>query len=365
MASDLAMLTVSKSSSLNIIPDPIILHPNSVVTIGRGAKCDMCFPEVKSVSHVHCYVRSHDGVVQVKSVSSNKTMFDSIVLPNNEWHTVRGSGVLLLSSDSKIKIEIRVGDEALNHKKHKHKLHAKSGGIAQVFGVKDPRVHAIVSPKEDGIATLTVGRSKECEIVIDNKKISSLHCTLVVKKLDEIFTLTVRPGESRNKTYLNGDQVEDSMTVELNKSVDVCLVFPGDKAVETLRIVPSAKEDREEKRRKKELRTLEKDDKKWNQTYQEEVNQLVEKESVFLCEIELVELKLTQKKKQVETLKKNLAERKLNSDSSKLIDIKKSHSENFEALTLSLAATVDKLNKLTQEKLDLLMNDDNPMHNSQ
>lgn len=165
MASSLATLSISKSSALKVPLEPLIVHSNSQITIGRSGKCDMSFPDLKSISHVHCYVRNRCGVIEIKSMSSNKTLFDSKPLPKDDWYIVRASGTLMLSSDSKIRIDVRIGEEALTTSKHKGKTRSKrqtESGIAEIVSLTNPRLHHVVpAPAEAlSVASATIGRSK-------------------------------------------------------------------------------------------------------------------------------------------------------------------------------------------------------------
>ena len=66
------------------------------------------------------------------------------------------------------------------------------------------------------VAKLTVGRSTECDIVIDNKLVSRKHAS--IQKIRDVYFL--KDENSTNGTYLNGKRLPADKYIRIN---------PGDK----------------------------------------------------------------------------------------------------------------------------------------
>lgn len=66
------------------------------------------------------------------------------------------------------------------------------------------------------VAKMTIGRSPECSIVIDNKLVSRLHAS--IQKIRDAYFL--KDENSTNGTFLNGRRIPSDKYVKLN---------PGDK----------------------------------------------------------------------------------------------------------------------------------------
>lgn len=66
------------------------------------------------------------------------------------------------------------------------------------------------------VAKMTIGRSSDCSIVIDNKLASRLHAT--IQKIRDAYFL--KDEKSTNGTFLNGRRIPPEKYVKLN---------PGDK----------------------------------------------------------------------------------------------------------------------------------------
>ena len=281
MARVLATLITSKSSKIEIIPAPVIIQPDQEVVIGRSPKCDLVYADVKPVSHIHCYMRNHDRTIEIKDVSSNKTLVDGKPIPKQEWVALKDGAEVLLSQEPKVKFEVRIGPEPIMSKKRKSSSKHGSETIADITSTSRSKIEYSVvlpSPHSDEVS-ITIGRGKECNIRIDDKKISSVHCKLHFKRIEAEsvhWSLEVASA-SKNKTYVGGQLVEESIRFEtFADPVKIALVFPEkEKAVEVLTVEPlfndslsspeplTAAEmiqqelEKEEKRRKKELHQLE------------------------------------------------------------------------------------------------------------
>ncbi len=66
------------------------------------------------------------------------------------------------------------------------------------------------------VAKMTIGRSSECSIVVDNKLVSRVHAT--IQKIKNVFF--VKDENSTNGTFVNGHRIPNDKYVKLN---------PGDK----------------------------------------------------------------------------------------------------------------------------------------
>ena len=77
------------------------------------------------------------------------------------------------------------------------------------------------------VAKMTIGRSPDCNIVIDNKLASRLHAS--IQKIKDVFF--IKDENSTNGTFLNGKRIPNDKYVKLN---------PGDKiTVGTVNLVIS------------------------------------------------------------------------------------------------------------------------------
>ncbi len=77
------------------------------------------------------------------------------------------------------------------------------------------------------VAKMSIGRSPECSIVIDNKLVSRVHA--VVQKIRDVYF--IKDENSTNGTFLNGKRIPNDKYVKLN---------PGDKiTVGTVNLVIS------------------------------------------------------------------------------------------------------------------------------
>ena len=62
------------------------------------------------------------------------------------------------------------------------------------------------------VAKMTIGRSPECTIVVDNKLASRVHAT--IQKIKDVFF--IKDENSTNGTFLNGKRIPNDKYVKLN-----------------------------------------------------------------------------------------------------------------------------------------------------
>jgi predicted component of type VI protein secretion system len=156
MTSSQVVLTTSRKSDLQRIPEPLIVQPDSEVSIGRGHKCDISFPDVRSVSHVHCLVRDKTGLVEIKPVGTNKTFLNDVHIVNDEWHLVRDGSTISLSSEPRIRISVSLADRGKSKKHHSQDRVRRSNAIAFITSSSRPSFEYAVSPD---VAEVSIGRN--------------------------------------------------------------------------------------------------------------------------------------------------------------------------------------------------------------
>ena len=393
MASVLATIIPSKNPGVESVPGPVVVYPDSEITVGRAPKCTVSFPDIKYISHVHCIIRNKDGVIQMKSVSSNKTLLDSKPVQKDEWLRLKDGSSITLSLDPKIKLEVRIGSQAITSPGKKRKVSKKRAfAIAEITSYLLPELEYLVVPssKHSRDISVTIGRAKDCDICLDNKKISSTHVKLIFSRIEGEsihWNLLVEAVSSQNKTYVGDQQVEETYIVDqLTAPLQVCLVFPqSEKPVEVLTITPlfndesviSENESREpltaaemiqqeiekeEKRQRKELRQLEKKNQVWEVEYQKEIQKLQDSEHSLTKEIEVLGNKINDKRNELIKMnsvvseiedKMNLKESHFKEEMNKM---KSQHDNRLVDLTQQLNQTIAELQKLNDEKLKLQMN---------
>lgn len=384
MASVLATLITSKSSQLSEIPKPLVVNPDSDVSIGRGPKCSLQLPDVKSISQVHCYIRNRGGAVSLKSVSSNKTLLNGKPVPKDAWVPLRDGMAITLSQDPKIKLDVRVGPGAAKHKKRKSSSLHRSSAIAEVVSSTRPDFEYFVVPSSShsNDVSVTIGRAKDCDITIDNKKVSSTHCKLLFSRVEGEsihWRLTVEPV-SKNKSYLGDEHLEGSKIFEsFSDPISLALVFPSsDSPVEVLTITPIVEppsEERaltatemieqelakEEKRQKKELRQLEKESKGWEVQYKQEIEKNQDFEHQLLGEIELIQQKIKAKTSDNVSLnhevqlEESAMARKDAAFKIEMDQLRLEHEQRLTESTALVNAVTSRFQRLTEEKLKIQM----------
>jgi hypothetical protein len=271
---------------------------------------------------------------------------------------------------------LKIGDTSREADKKRHKESKnRMNAIAEISSVTNPQIKYYAAPtsKHSNDVTVTIGRSKDCDVIIDNKKISSVHCKLVFTRSEGesvAWNLVVESMSLKNKTYIGSELIEtEKRLTQWSDQIKLCLVFPIDeKPVETLVITPILENDnnssdeatnREEKRQKKEVREFEKKSQKWEKEYNEQVRQLIEHENRLLHEINHLDTVIAAKKLSV-TAERSEVERKEQEMKMKgdeynnaMIELQSQHAKKLHALTESLEAIVTKLAHLTDEKLKL------------
>jgi pSer/pThr/pTyr-binding forkhead associated (FHA) protein/uncharacterized protein YeeX (DUF496 family) len=386
MASVLATIVTSKSSQVTRIPNPLVIQPDAEISIGRGPKCDIVYGDAKSVSHVHCRIRNGSQGVQIKDVSSNKTWLDGKPLDKNTWVDVADGANVVLSHDPKVKFEVRVGSEAATSKKRRTSSKPQSGSIAVIRSWKHSELEYCVIPEafHSNEVSVRIGRAKNCEIRIDDKKVSSTHCKVTFHREEgESIHWSVKiESISKNKTYIGSELVEDRKHIEsFVDAVKIALVFPiGEKPVDILTLEPvmvdSTPESdepmtaaemiqqelaKEEKRRKKDIYMLEKQSKEWEVKYKQEIERMQTLEHSLMIEIEQVEKRIASKRKDNETLSDivqsiekimHAEDLKFKSD---IETLKKDHERRLADYTAEVAQVSAMYQKLYDEKLKLQM----------
>ena len=384
MASNLATLISSRKCDIKHIPEPVIVYPGTEVSIGRSPKADLSFPDVKQISHVHCYVRNHAGTVELKSVSSNKTSVSGKPIAKEEWIRIRDGDSVCLSQEPLVKFEVRIGSEV--NVKGKRKSSSKRSGtvIAEITSPTRPGFEYLVVPssKHASELSVTIGRSKDCDVFIDNKKISSTHCKLVFSKVggESVHWNMLIECVSRNKTYIGTVLIEEAKLIEhISEPVNICFVFPqGEKPVETFTITPVIEEsgsfepvtasemikqelDKEQKRQRKELHHLEKRSKEWESQYRQGIEKLQDAEHELQIEIERMERSVKGKRSEIDALKEKVAteeshiKQKEETVNTQKESLRLEHNGKMMAATAELNGTIAKLQKLSDEKLQLQM----------
>jgi hypothetical protein len=232
----------------------------------------------------------------------------------------------------------------------------------------------------------TIGRAKECDIRIDDKRISSIHCKLIFKRVEGEsvhWNLTV-DSVSKNKTYLGSHLVEDMQVIDpFTDPVKVALVFPLEgRPVDVLTIDPIVVEPssplsdepiltaaemiqqelaKEEKRRKRELHQLEKHGKQWEVKYKQDIEDLQSSEHSLMLEIENLGRLIKAKKEdnrglstQVDHLEAGMAaaESKFKEEMDVL---RKEHEDKLAAYTAEVNEVNTRYQKLSDEKIKLQM----------
>ena len=392
MANVLATIIVSRKSKIEQFPGPLVIEPDSEVTIGRSTSCSLSFPDFKHISHVHCHIRNKDGQVQLKSVSSNKTLLDSKPVNKDEWTKLRDGNTITLCADPKVRLDVRLGsgvrDSPVKKRKHTAK---RSTAIAEITSLGNADLEYLVKPssKHSRDVSVTIGRAKDCDVSIDDKKVSSTHVKLVFTRVEGEsihWDLQVEAVATRNKTYVGNELVEESKTIKsFSDPIDVCLVFPrGEKPVEVLTVSPlfveaepSSQEEKApltaaemiqqelekaEKRQKKELRELEKQSKVWKVEYEKEIQKFQDVEHSLIRDTEVIEGHIRAKHGEISVLSAAVSQLesemtdKQNSFKEQLSSAKSEHESRIVQYTAALSETVARLQKLMDEKLKIQMN---------
>jgi pSer/pThr/pTyr-binding forkhead associated (FHA) protein len=384
MASLLATLITSKSSQLTEIPKPYVIEDGKEISIGRGPKCNVTFSDAKAVSHIHCYVRNRDNRIEIKDVSSNKTIVDGKPIVKNEWFPLTDGAEVVLSHDPKVKLEIRIGSEVLSRKKRKSTRHA-DGSIAEIRSLIRPEFEFFVVPPHFHSDSLSVevGRSKQCDIKVEDKKVSSVHCKLNFKRVEgeSIHWSLEIESVSKNKTYLGDTLIDGIHRIEaFTDPVKVALVFPAkEKPAEVLTVEPIVDDsqhspeamtaadmiqlelEKEEKRKRKELHQLEKQSKEWQVQYKQEIERLQEREHAILLEIETLNKQVVAKRSDSAKLRHFVTtiESEMNEEEEKFKTemqmLKEEHERILADHTSEVNAATSKLQKLGDEKIRIQM----------
>jgi pSer/pThr/pTyr-binding forkhead associated (FHA) protein len=379
MASSLATLVVSKNSDLNTFPPPLEIHAGSEVSVGRASSCDLVIPDVRALSHVHCYVRSSGQYVELKSVSSNETLVDGHTAPKDQWVRLHDGSSITLSKNPKVKLGLKIGEMSKSaEKKRRTEAKQRINAIAQVTStLPGSSLKYFVAPQEGHSSAdkvvVTIGRSKECNIRLGDSKISSVHCKLTFsrKEGESVHWSISVDTESRNKTYVGTHQVEEGSPYVVDSFTDplaIHLVFPPHKnPVETLVVTPlmivsapdSPESSPEDKRQKKEARAFEKQSSQWQRTYNEEVRNMIELENRLMSEIDSLEIAIRNKQgdivsaqQAVETKEKDMS-RKEEEFVSQVNAMKEEHATKLTNLTESVNKIVARLAQLKEQKLEL------------
>ena len=385
MASILATLITSKSSQIPNIPKPFVVEFGREISIGRGSKCDLVYADAKPVSHIHCHVRNQDRIVEIKDVSSNRTLVDGKPIPKQEWVALKDGSEVLLAHEPKVKFEVRIGSEPIYSAKRKSSSKHRTGAIAEITSdIRQAFEFLVIPPhSHSDEASTTIGRSKECDVRLEDKKISSVHCKLHFKRAEGEsvhWSLEVQ-STSKNKTYIGTNLVEDVLRIEtFEDPIKISFIYPEkEKAVEILTISPIVNDsvsspelltaadliqqelEKEEKRRKKELHQLEKQGKEWQIRYKQDIDKLQETEHSVLLEIENLNKLISNKQKDLTKLRETVeaieSEMKRDDDEFKndMTGIREEHEQKLSDYTSQVNGLTSKLQKLNEEKLKIQM----------
>jgi uncharacterized protein YeeX (DUF496 family) len=177
---------------------------------------------------------------------------------------------------------------------------------------------------------------------------------------------------SGNRVFVNdsSDPISDSLILPSTSPINIYFVFPKNKKpVEVLTIRPapvSAEQrpvpqspDREEKRARREIRTLEKRNSEWEKSYSDEIALLMETENSILREIASQEQSVQSKRKSVESLKALIStnESSLAEKDAILVSglekLKAEHLIRHAELTHRVNSAADRIATLTEEKSKL------------
>lgn len=379
MASSLATLITSKNSSINTFPDPLEIGVGREITIGRSSSCDLVFPEVRALSHVHCHVRNSGSGVEIKCVSSNVTLVDGKPISKDQWVRLYDGACILLSKQPKVKLSLKIGEvDKLADKKRRTEVKKRTNAIAEITSAsRDFPVKFFVSPLDhasrDEKIAVTIGRSKDCDIRLSHSKVSSAHCKLIFSRIEGEsvhWSLEVE-SMSRNKTYVGAESVDEGSPIRIESFTDpvlIHLVFPPHKnPVETITVTPliiasvpeSTETTPEEKRQKKEVRAFEKQSDQWQRTYNQEVRNLIELENRLMSEIDSIEFAIVSKRadickaqNEIDTMENNMT-RKDQDFQSVMTKLKIDHGLKLTELTTAVNVVMTRLSQRTDEKLKL------------
>ena len=391
MASVLATIIPAKNSQYEHFPGPVVVYPDSEITVGRGSKCTIPFPDIKHISNVHCLIQNKDGMIQIKSVSSNKTLVDGKAINKDEWVRLKDASSIILSQEPRVKLDVRIGNEAITSPGKKRKVSRKRiEAIAEITSRTHRELEYLVIPssKHSRDISVTVGRAKDCNIHLDNKKISSTHVKLIFSRVEGEslhWDLLVEAVSAHNKTFIGDDRVEETVRIEsISQPIDICLVFPrSERPVEVLTITPlfdqGASEEetsvpltaadmiqqelvKEEKRQRKELRDLEKQSQEWKVEYNNEIQRMQDSEHSLMREMDVLNQKISVKRDDIMKLSGQVAEiehdmqHKESGFRAQVDELKAEHESRLNDLTNALNQTATELQKLTDEKLKIQMN---------
>jgi pSer/pThr/pTyr-binding forkhead associated (FHA) protein len=385
MASVLASIITSKTSQVKHLPKPFIIKTAQEISIGRGAKCDIAYADVKAISNVHCLVRNLENHVQIKDVSSNRTILDGKPLVKNEWFPLKDGSQVVLSHDPRVKFEVRIGSDILTTKKRKATFKPLPGSIAYITSSLRPEFQYSVVPDHSHAreVAVTVGRAKDCDVRVDDKKVSSVHCKFIFRRVEgeSVHWSLEIESVSKNKTFVEDMLVDsENRTESFMEPLKIALVFPlKDKPVEVLTIEPVLEElsepsagltaadliqqelEKEEKRKRKELHHLEKQSKEWQTRYKQDIESLQEKEHSILLEIESLNKQISIK--QVDTKKLRGTVDSIESDMNEselrfkreLEFLKEEHERKLADYTSQVNGVTSKLQKMGDEKIRIQM----------
>lgn len=208
---------------------------------------------------------------------------------------------------------------------------------------------------------VSIGRNPKCDIVVDNKKVSSHHCA--IRFIQDTSTLSwsvqIEPG-TNNSTFVGPTRVTEPQPYPLSPDhpVKLSLVFPEiEKAVETfvvslvapVRREPTDDLSPEEKRLKRELRDVERQTEQWEKSYNEESLKLMDAENALVREIVALEKSVGEKSAEVKLLKDTISRVECdmrlreNEFTANSTLIKDAHAKYYTLLTERLDAANEKL----------------------
>jgi pSer/pThr/pTyr-binding forkhead associated (FHA) protein len=331
------------------------LRSGEEISIGRSSKCDISFPDIKSISNVHVNIRCNDGILELKSVSKNCTLVDRRAVEPDEWTRLREGDKITLSSDPKVKLLILSGD------KKRHQLIGQGGeAIAEVKvrGQHESKDFVVRRPRGGEYVTVTIGRGKDNDIVIDDKRVSSNHFKLNFNlKNSEIEMISNSP----NGTFYQNEKIENNISINLNSKNNFEFYLSSNSkpagVVEIRPIVSNGEGG------KKARREIEKIDLKWKNDFNEKINELTIKEHLLDKEIEQIEnLKI---KLENENISQKLKISKILHENSNLSkhQIESEYSNNIEKLKLKLNSILSEIDELNEIKNQIISKNRNNLDN--
>jgi len=176
------------------------ITPNrqEVFVVGRRAGSDVCFPNEMRLSSEHAQIITDgNGVFIVDMKSRNGTFVNGTMLQPGTPHPLKENDEIYFGSRSIVK----AGFANQNRSGA-----STTSDLSQLFAKKP---------------VLVVGRSPECDVVVDHTSVSRKHLE-ISKHASKTDVYYVRDLGSLNGTFVNGDRISGTKKVQVND-----LIFIG------------------------------------------------------------------------------------------------------------------------------------------